>query len=183
MKTTARILGTAMMTGVIATAVVAQTSEDKNAPESFLFVQHADAATFVGTTLTLEGADKSIIVFTDRPHRAASTIPVSELVKRWGEGDDSFAADPPNAALVGETENGDPVSLIVEVTAPALSDGAMSYQYSVIKGEAQGTIKNPYVVIDLSYLGFNVASTLSTVDTAVGIPAPSGELNWADTND
>ncbi|WP_299893242.1 hypothetical protein [uncultured Ruegeria sp.] len=148
MITTARILGTAMMTGMIATAGLAQTSEDKTAPESFLFVQHADMATFAGTTLTLEGADNSIVVFTDRPHRAASTIPVSELVTRWGEGDDSFAADPPNAALVGETEDGKPVSLIVEITDPALSDGAMSYQYKVIKGDEQTSIENPYVVID-----------------------------------
>lgn len=70
-----------MMTGVIATAVAAQASEDKNAPESFLFVQHADTATFAGTTLTLEGAAKRIIVFADRPHRAASTIPMAELIK------------------------------------------------------------------------------------------------------
>jgi hypothetical protein len=183
MKTPVRILGTAVVAGTLATMVVAQTSEDENAPEKFLFVQHADKATFAGTTLTLKGADQNIIVFTDRPHRAASTMPLAELVKRWGEGTDSFASDPPNAALVGETEEGKPVSLIVEITDPALSDGAISYQYNVIKGDNQDAIDNPYVVIDFSYLGFNVASTIATVGDGLGIAEPAGGLDYEDTSD
>jgi hypothetical protein len=38
--------------------------------------------------------------------------------------------------------------LIIEITDPVLSDGAISYQYSAIKGDEQSSIENPYLVID-----------------------------------
>ncbi|SDW78072.1 hypothetical protein SAMN05444358_1011739 [Ruegeria halocynthiae] len=182
MRTPARILGTALLLGTFASVLVAQTSEEKKTPESVLFVQHAEKATLADNTLTLEGADKNVIVFADRPHRAAATIPVVELVKTWGEGADSFASDPPNAALVGETDDGEPVSLIVEIRNPVLSENSISYQYSIIEGDDQGAINNPYVVIDMSYLDQNIASTFATVSQAVGIPTPSSGLNWTTTD-
>ncbi|WP_147235330.1 hypothetical protein [Ruegeria sp. A3M17] len=182
MTTSVRFFGTAIMVSVIATSAVAQTSEDKNEPESVLFVQHAEKATLADNTLTLEGADKNVIVFADRPHRAAATIPVADLVKTWGEGADSFASDPPNAALVGETDDGKPVSLIVEIRNPVLSENSISYQYSVIEGDDQGAINNPYVVIDMSYLDQNIASTFATIGQAVGIPTPSTGLNYTTTD-
>lgn len=180
MNTPSRILATAAITA-LAPMALAETAEDKTAPESVLFVQHADKATLADETLTLEGTDRNIIVFTDRPNRSAALIPIAELAKYWGEGADSFASDPPNAALVGETEGGDPVSMIVEISDPVLSEGSISYQYVVIEGDIRNAIHNPYVVIDLSYLDQNIASTFATVDQFVGIPAGSTSLNWNTT--
>jgi hypothetical protein len=49
-------------------------------------------------SLTLEGFDRNIVWFTDRPARIAGTESTSGVLQNWaGYG---FAADPPNAALV-----------------------------------------------------------------------------------
>ena len=169
MKTSVRFFGTAIIASVIATSVVAQTSGDKNEPESFLFVQHADKATLADNTLTLTGSDRHIIIFSDRPHRASGIIPVAELVKHWSEGEDSFASDPPNAALVGQLDDGKPVSLIVELSEPVLSEGSISYQYSIIEGEDPGDIKNPYVVIDTSFLDVKLVNTIGATTQLLGM--------------
>jgi hypothetical protein len=126
---------------------MAQTSEDKTAPESFLIVQHSTSAALSDGVLTLDGADKHAIVFADRPHRAAGAIPSAQLIQNWDEGADSFASDPPNAALVGE-HDGQPVSLIVELTNPKLAEGNIKFDYKLIEGVEVPEISQAYVVID-----------------------------------
>lgn len=169
MKHMHKYFAIAAATVTLATGVSAEAADDKSAPISVLFVQHAEKATLADNTLTLEGADKTVIIFTDRPHRAAATIPVTELVKTWNEGADSFASDPPNAALVGESDDGKPVSLIVEISQPALSESAISYQYTVIEGDDQGAINNPYVVIDMSDLFESVTNLVGVTTQMMGI--------------
>ncbi|SDW78034.1 hypothetical protein SAMN05444358_1011738 [Ruegeria halocynthiae] len=152
----------------LTTAAMAEASDDKPTPESVLFVQHADTATLSDGTLTLKGVDKNVVVFTDRPHRAAATVPIAELLRAWDEGADSFAADPPNVALVGQSDDGKPVSLVLEMSNPVLNDGAMSFQFTLIEGTEVGQIDHPYLVID-DWGWEAVTDTLAgAVNTAVG---------------
>lgn len=189
MKTTTNVIAAAAMISLCGTAALADSSASSDAPASVLFVQHANKVTFDGDRLTLEGPDQNVIAFTERPHRAAATIALDKFVKSWSEGQDSFADDPPNAALVGETQNGDPVSLIVEITNPDLGDGTISYGYTVLKGEVPESITNPYFVIDdsvnpsvpetdLAESTVNLGSTLATVTGFGGINSDFEAIKW-----
>ena len=50
-------------------------------------------------SLVMEGVDPHTIWFTDRPARESGTMSTSNLVAQWASGE-TFAEDPPNAALV-----------------------------------------------------------------------------------
>src|SRR4051794_21850141 len=54
--------------------------------------------------LTLQGLDRNVTWFSDRPVRRTSSFPIAGLAKAWtGFG---FAADPPNAALTYSDRSG-----------------------------------------------------------------------------
>ncbi|MES0863689.1 hypothetical protein ABLN87_15170 [Ruegeria sp. SCPT10] len=156
----------AIATVGFATAVVAESSQDFTSTEGVLLVQHSDKAAMSGGVLTLVGADKNLIMFTDRPHRAAAAIPSEHLVKIWSEGDDSFAADPPNAALVGQ-KDGNPVSLVVELTNPRTSGEDFVFGYKLIEGEEVSEIDQAYIVIDDCLVCYS-----DLVQFATGDPIP-----------
>lgn len=140
-------LSCGIFVATLATGAFAQSSETESKPESLLLVQHAESATFSDGTLTLEGTANHLIAFADRPERASGIIPLDQLAKVWSEGDDSFASDPPNAALMG-TADGETVTLIVELTDPKLDGNTLSYGYSLLHGPDVSTIDQPYMVID-----------------------------------
>ncbi|WP_299085792.1 hypothetical protein [uncultured Ruegeria sp.] len=145
----------------LGTSAIAESSQDFKTAESVLLVQHSDKAAMSEGLLTLVGADKNLIMFTDRPHRAAATIPSEQLVKIWSEGDDSFASDPPNAALVGQ-QNGNPVSLIVELTNPRASGDDFVFGYKIIEGEEVPEIDQAYIVIDDCFICLGDVANLAT---------------------
>ena len=64
-----------------------------------LFVQDAKAMVFDGNRLTLKGANPNIIFFCDRPVRTAGHMTRDAFMKLVSEGEDSFASNPPNAAI------------------------------------------------------------------------------------
>jgi hypothetical protein len=67
--------------------------------------------------------------------RGSSSAAVADFVDLWGEGDNSFQEDPPNAVLAflesGDDEPDDPVIVIRE---PRLQDGQLSYSVETLKG-------------------------------------------------
>mgnify|MGYP000700440270 CR=1 FL=1 len=71
---------------------------------TFLFVLRADtgsiAKTDAGYTLTLKGMDDKVLYFSDRPVRKAGFITVTQFMNDWAKGNNSFQANPPNAAIV-----------------------------------------------------------------------------------
>lgn len=140
-------LGIFAAAATFATSSVVQAADDKASPESFLVVQHADAATLKDGMLVLDGADAQVVVFADRPHRATGIIPLAKLVETWGKGTDNFAENPPNAALIGQSE-GDPVSLIVELQDPILTGDTLTFAYTLLDGQKATSIDQPYMVID-----------------------------------
>ena len=65
-----------------------------------MFVQSAGAVAFRDSTLTLQGISPSVLWFADRPDREVGHVTCEEFVSDWGEGENSFAEDPPNAVRI-----------------------------------------------------------------------------------
>jgi hypothetical protein len=108
--------------------------EELEAEES-MFVQTADAATSDGTTLTLHGITPSTLYFSDRPQRVVGHMTTSDFVELWGEGDNSFEEDPPNAVLAFLEPGEDaPEDAVVVIRKPRLTDGHLSYAVEVLEG-------------------------------------------------
>jgi hypothetical protein len=100
----------------------------------YLFVQSAPKVSLKDGVLTLKGVNSSTLFFSDRPDRIVGHVPTAKFVAHWGEGNDSFEADPPNAALsiLGDKE---PQQLVVELKSPRLEDGNLIYDVVVLDGD------------------------------------------------
>jgi hypothetical protein len=99
-----------------------------------LYAQSAAGMAYDNGRLTLNGIAPTTLYFSDRPERITGHIPTQEFFDSWGEGDDSFAGDPPNAVLsiFSEEEVSDVVVVLQE---PALVGDQMSYQVEILDGE------------------------------------------------
>ena len=108
----------ALSLGAITTSAIAAPSgqsasatvlDEYKKPPSFLFVVQAKEAVLKPVdddlhryTLSMKLTDENvgkIIAFTDRPYRIVKMISTKQLLDSWGEGKNSFKADPPNAVL------------------------------------------------------------------------------------
>ena len=105
------------------------------APEiEALFVQNATSISYSNGKLTLKGLSPTTLFFSDRPDRVTGHITSHEFVKSWDQGDDSFASNPPNAAL--SIFHADGVSdVVVELTRPALSNDELTYTVEILDGD------------------------------------------------
>jgi hypothetical protein len=83
-----------------------------------LFVQSAAGMAYERGRLTLNGVGPTTLLFSDRPQRLTGHVPTEEFLDAWGDGDDSFADDPPNAVLSVFSE-----------------DDRFSYQVEILDGE------------------------------------------------
>ena len=99
-----------------------------------LYVQSAHSITYQDGVLTLERITPATIMFSDRPERITGHIPSQEFFDSWGEGEDSFADDPPNAVLSTFTED-DINDVVVVLSEPALEGDRMSYSVDILDGE------------------------------------------------
>ena len=103
---------------------------------SLLFIQTAHSGTYFEkdgrNILTLVEVSPSTVWFTDRPHRVTGHELTEMFAANWGYGEDSFADDPPNAALdiLDNDDNND--VFIVELTNAHYDPDAQILQYDVI---------------------------------------------------
>jgi len=111
-----------------------QLIEELEAEES-MFVQTARGITSEAGTLTLRDVTPSTLYFSDRPKRIVGHLPTAEFVELWGEGDNSFEEDPPNAVLAF-VEPGDdvPEDAVIVIRDPKLADGRLSYSIEPLEG-------------------------------------------------
>jgi hypothetical protein len=109
----------------------AQELEDIDA----MFVQTAAGLDQVGNRILLRDVTPATLYFSDRPQRIAGHIATPEFVELWDKGDDSFAADPPNAVL-SFTAAGDtvPEDVVIEISQPVLDGTSLSYQVAILEG-------------------------------------------------
>ena len=112
----------------------AQMIEQLEAEES-MFVQTAQGITSDGTTLTLREVTPSTLYFSDRPQRIVGHMATTDFVDLWGEGDNSFEEDPPNAVLAFlEPSDQVPDDAVVAIKQPRLQDGQLSYAIETLEG-------------------------------------------------
>lgn len=100
-----------------------------------LFVQTAHGAEHADGRLVLRNVAPATLFFSDRPQRIVGHLSTEEFVETWGEGEDSFAEDPPNAVLSfvakGETE---PWNTVIEISDPLIAGSDLSYAAKILEG-------------------------------------------------
>jgi hypothetical protein len=94
---------------LLATLVSSASAEEETC--DMLFVQNAKAMSFDGSRLTLKEANPNIIFFCDRPVRTAGHMTRDAFMKLVTEGENSFAVNPPNAAVSIVNAKGDVTTL------------------------------------------------------------------------
>ena len=111
-----------------------QMIEELEAEES-MFVQTAGGMTSDGTTLTLNDVTPSTLYFSDRPKRVVGHMSTADFVDLWGEGDNSFEEDPPNAVLAFLEPGAEaPEDAVVVIRQPRLENGELSYSIETLEG-------------------------------------------------
>ena len=114
-----------------------------------LIVLNARGAGLDGGKLTLTGVAPNSIVFADRPVRAAGHVLTAHLLEEWATGNESFAADPPNATVSVFSPDGSSVrDAVVVVKTPKLEGDRLTFDVEVLEGELKGADGPAAVFID-----------------------------------
>ena len=100
-----------------------------------MFVQSASGLTTSDHTLTFHGLSPSTLFFADRPQRVVGHLSSQKFVSEWGDGENSFAEDPPNA-VVSFLEAGDktPEEATVVLSAPQMNQDSLTYTIEILEG-------------------------------------------------
>jgi len=101
-----------------------------------LFVQSAHGLTTSNGTVTFHGLAHSTLFFADRPQRVVGHLSSKKFVSQWGDGETSFAEDPPNA-VVSFLEDGDatPEEVTVTIRDPQLDGDTLTYNIDILDGK------------------------------------------------
>lgn len=111
---------------------IAQSAKPRAVPS--LAVLNSDAATLKDGLLTMSGIAQTSIVFADRPVRMAGHVLTADFIKRWADGRNSFAVDPPNATISVFSKAGDKLEdAVVVLKKPVLSGDTLTFQVSVLE--------------------------------------------------
>jgi hypothetical protein len=98
-----------------------------------LYVQNAREVTYKDGRLTLIDVSPMVLFFANRPYRIAGHVHISEYMQDWGNVQDNFRDDPPNATL--SFINGDDMSSVaVELINPRLQGSDLVYDVKVLEG-------------------------------------------------
>ena len=102
-----------------------------------LFVQTAGRLSSDGqSAITLQAVSPSTIYFADRPKREVGHMATSRFLELWGDGDNSFETDPPNAVLsFAELSDRTPEEVVVTIRDPRADGDSLSYQVNVLDGK------------------------------------------------
>lgn len=112
-----------------------EVTEDHLAEIESLFVQTAQGLTTTDGTITLKSIAPSTLYFADRPKREVGHLSSEHFVNVWGEGENSFAADPPNAVLSYlDPKHEFPEDTVVVLRAPRLEGNDLTYSVEVLDG-------------------------------------------------
>jgi hypothetical protein len=100
-----------------------------------LFVQSAHGMTSSDGSVTFHGLAHATLFFADRPQRIVGHLTSRKFVDQWGEGENSFAEDPPNA-VVSFLEDGDavPEEVTLTIRDPQLDGDTLTYRVDILDG-------------------------------------------------
>ena len=114
-----------------------------------LFVQDAKAMVFDGSLLTLKEANPNIIFFCDRPVRTAGHMTRDAFMKLVSEGENSFADNPPNAAVSIIDAKGEVIEVVVTLSKKPLVHGNdMIFPINGVDGELPNAGETVIMFID-----------------------------------
>ena len=114
-----------------------------------MFVQVARGMTIDGDRLTLHGLAPATLYFSDRPQRVVGHLSAQQFVEEWDKGENSFAADPPNAVLSFLDADGEtPDDAIVVIKNPGLEGDRISYTVQVLEGSLPAKAESCSLFID-----------------------------------
>jgi hypothetical protein len=99
-----------------------------------LYVHNAREVTYKDGRLTLIDVNPMVLFFANRPYRVAGLVHVSEYLQDWGNVQDSFKDDPPNATL-SFLDGDDMRSVPVELMNPRLQGADLVYDIHILEGE------------------------------------------------
>jgi len=72
--------------------------------------------------MAIKSQSSQVTMFTDRPVRGAGVLTIDQFVQMWSSGGtNSFASDPPNAAIVYSSPAGTSKTMIVEMSDPSIA--------------------------------------------------------------
>ncbi len=103
-------------------------------PLYLLFTQSAAGMRYDGETLIMEGMAPATLFFADRPDRLTGHLSNADFVDLWTRSSQSYAADPPNAALT-LLEEADKPPVVIELKDVSLEGDALHYKVRVLDGE------------------------------------------------
>jgi len=102
--------------------------QDSTQEVEMMYVQTAGASSCDGAILMLEHIAPATLYFSDRPERVVGHVGLEEFVGLWGEGENSFAVDPPNAVLAFLQPGGEvPEDVAVVLRDPQLDGATLTY--------------------------------------------------------
>jgi hypothetical protein len=114
-----------------------------------LFVQDAKAMVFDGSQLTLKDANPNIIFFCDRPVRTAGHMTRDAFMKLVTEGENSFADNPPNAAVSIIGAKGEVIEAVVTLSKrPLVRGNDLVFPIKVIDGKLPNAGETVIMFID-----------------------------------
>ena len=127
-KTLVRVLSVSIAALLLAGCGGGEGKTDATPKESWLFsLQSAGTTDFDQSSSVLSVPVGSLVGFSDRPFRDIQDLKLTDFVALWDDtSEDSFSADPPNAALTyWDSDATDAVAhtVIVEITGPVSSAG------------------------------------------------------------
>ena len=114
-----------------------------------MFVQVAGNMTAEGDQVTFHGLAPATLFFSDRPQRVVGHMSAQQFVDEWDKGENSFAADPPNAVisfLDGDDET--PADAIVVIKEPRLEGDSITYTVQLLEGSLPAKAESCSVFID-----------------------------------
>ncbi len=164
---------------ILATATLAGTAQaEKDNKIELLFIQNAASMSYADGTLTLEQIGPHTLYFSDRPQRLAGSINNQAFVEHWQKGKDSFADDPPNAAITFAPEAKQQPA-VLELIDVALNGNSLVYTMRILDGALPATGGPVTLFIDNSnWGGDSIGSDVDpATDPEMGIGTTFGD-NW-----
>jgi hypothetical protein len=131
------ILGLSLTPLVLAAKDLGAAEQAELKPQ-FLFVQSAEGMQYSNGKLILKGVNPVTIIFSDRPERLAGHMLTDDFLPFWGEGENSFESDPPNADLA-ILDGSNAENVVVTLHDPALEGSDLSYRVDVLEGKLPPT--------------------------------------------
>ena len=145
-KLAGAIIFVVMLFGASSLMAGGQNPIDKSENPSYLFTISASSGSFENDRVSLNGIPL-VVYFSDRPYRKTGHMSLEDFAKIWQQGDNSFAADPPNAELAIYVKSGD-THAVVTISEPEIGDGSISFSVKLLEGDIPATFGHATLFID-----------------------------------